>query len=107
MSEALLSILPADMHAGHGGLLFPGRAHERVFCAARGCWPLIVIGGSKKLRGMGRRGGGSGSRDGDWVLMQLVGGQVSLLAYRPNPELDKGTMELNFRSPADLRITRC
>ena len=33
-------------------------AHERVFCAAHSRRPLIVIGGSKELRGMDRRGGG-------------------------------------------------
>jgi hypothetical protein len=36
----------------------PWRAHERVFCAAHSCRPLIVIGGSNELRGMDRRGGG-------------------------------------------------
>jgi len=49
---------PPYMHAGHGGLLLPGGAHERVFCAPHSCRPLIVIGGSKELRGMDRRGGG-------------------------------------------------
>ena len=45
------------MHAGHGGLLLPpGGAHERLFCAAHSCRPLIVIGGSKELRGMDRPG---------------------------------------------------
>jgi hypothetical protein len=29
-----------------------------VFCAAHNCRPLIVIGGSKELRGMDRQGGG-------------------------------------------------
>jgi hypothetical protein len=45
---------PPNMYAGHGGLLLPGGAHERVFCAAHCCRPLIVIGGSKELGGMAR-----------------------------------------------------
>ncbi len=41
-----------------------------------------------------------GSRDGDWVLLQLGGGQLGLLAHPPNPEQDEGRVELNFQAPA-------
>ena len=43
-----------------------------------------------------------GSRDGDWVLIELGGGQISLLAHPPNPDQHEGTVELNFQSRAPL-----
>jgi glyoxalase/bleomycin resistance protein/dioxygenase superfamily protein len=43
-----------------------------------------------------------GSRDGDFVMLQLGGSQLSLLAHPPNPEQDEGRVELNFESAGDL-----
>ncbi len=37
-----------------------------------------------------------GSRDGDWVLLELGGTEIGLLAHPPNPEQGEGTVELNF-----------
>ena len=43
-----------------------------------------------------------GSRDGDFVMLQLGGGQLSLLAHPPNPEQGEGKVELNFQASDDL-----
>lgn len=43
-----------------------------------------------------------GSRDGDFVMLQLGGGQLSLLAHPPNPEQGEGRVELNFEASAGL-----
>lgn len=43
-----------------------------------------------------------GSRDGDWVLIDIGGGQISLLAHPPNPEQHEGTVELNFETVGPL-----
>ena len=31
-----------------------------------------------------------GSRDGDWVMMRIAGGELGLLAHAPNPDQDAG-----------------
>jgi membrane protein len=43
-----------------------------------------------------------GSRDGDWVLMDIGGGEISLLAHPPNPEQREGRVELNFQAAGPL-----
>lgn len=43
-----------------------------------------------------------GSRDGDFVLLQVGGSQLSLLAHPPNPEQGEGKVELNFEASGDL-----
>jgi len=43
-----------------------------------------------------------GSRDGDWVLLRLAGGQIGLLAHPPNPDQNEGTVELNFEATEPL-----
>ncbi len=43
-----------------------------------------------------------GSRDGDWVLMRLAGGEISLLAHPPNPGQDEGPAEPNFQAAPPL-----
>ncbi len=43
-----------------------------------------------------------GSRDGDFVMLQLGGGQLSLLAHPPNPDQGEGKVELNFEASDDL-----
>ena len=37
-----------------------------------------------------------GSRDGDFVMMQIGPSRLGLLAHPPNPEQDEGLVELNF-----------
>jgi predicted enzyme related to lactoylglutathione lyase len=43
-----------------------------------------------------------GSRDGDWVLLRVAGGEIGLLAHPPNPEQNEGTVELSFEATAPL-----
>lgn len=43
-----------------------------------------------------------GSRDGDFVLLQIGDGQLALLAHPPNPEQNEGLVELNFETAEDL-----
>ena len=45
-----------------------------------------------------------GSRDGDFVMMQIGPARLGLLAHPPNPEQNEGTVELNFETgePLDL-----
>jgi catechol 2,3-dioxygenase-like lactoylglutathione lyase family enzyme len=43
-----------------------------------------------------------GSREGDWVLMGIGGGEISLLAHPPNPEQHEGKVELNFQAAGPL-----
>jgi catechol 2,3-dioxygenase-like lactoylglutathione lyase family enzyme len=43
-----------------------------------------------------------GSRDGDWTLITVGGGQLGLLAHPPNPDQDEGVVELNFQYEGDL-----
>lgn len=43
-----------------------------------------------------------GSRDGDFVMLSLGGGQLSLLAHPANPEQDEGQVELNFETTGPL-----
>lgn len=43
-----------------------------------------------------------GSRDGDWALLRVAGGQIGLLAHPPNPEQNEGIVELNFESDEPL-----
>ncbi|HYY12753.1 MAG TPA: VOC family protein [Kineosporiaceae bacterium] len=43
-----------------------------------------------------------GSRDGDWVLLEVGGAQIGLLAHPPNPEQGEGTVELNFEYTGSL-----
>jgi predicted enzyme related to lactoylglutathione lyase len=43
-----------------------------------------------------------GSRDGDWVLLRVAGGEIGLLAHPPNPEQNEGTVELSFQATAPL-----
>jgi len=43
-----------------------------------------------------------GSRDGDWVLMQIGGTELGLLAHPPNPEQNEGAVELNFTCTGQL-----
>jgi len=38
-----------------------------------------------------------GSRDADWALLRLGGGELGLLAHPPNPDQDEGAVELNFQ----------
>jgi predicted enzyme related to lactoylglutathione lyase len=38
----------------------------------------------------------NGSRDGDWVLLELGGAEIGLLAHPPNPEQGEGAVELNL-----------
>jgi len=44
----------------------------------------------------------NGSRDGDFALLELNGGKLSLLAHPPNPAQDEGRVELNFVSSGPL-----
>ena len=43
-----------------------------------------------------------GSRDGDWVLLNLGDARIGLLAHPPNPEQNEGTVELNFEATEPL-----
>lgn len=43
-----------------------------------------------------------GSRDGDFVMLKVGGGQLGLLAHPPNPEQHEGQVELNFETTASL-----
>ena len=43
-----------------------------------------------------------GSRDGDWVLLRVAGGEIGLLVHPPNPEQNEGTVELSFQATAPL-----
>ena len=43
-----------------------------------------------------------GSRDGDWVLLDLGGAEIGLLGHPPNPEQGEGLVELNLVSAAPL-----
>ncbi|MBV9546931.1 MAG: VOC family protein [Chloroflexi bacterium] len=43
-----------------------------------------------------------GSREGDWVLMDVAGGQLGLLAHPPNPAQHTETVELNFVADSPL-----
>lgn len=43
-----------------------------------------------------------GSRDGDFVMLEIGGSRLSLLAHPPNPEQNEGTVELNFEASEDL-----
>ena len=43
-----------------------------------------------------------GSRDGDFALLRIGSGELSLLAHPPNPEQNEGTVELNFATEEDL-----
>lgn len=43
-----------------------------------------------------------GSRDGDWVLLELAGTRWGLLAHPPNPEQAEGMVELNFEADIPL-----
>lgn len=43
-----------------------------------------------------------GSRDGDFVMLQVGSGELGLLAHPPNPEQNEGTVELNFVTDEDL-----
>jgi hypothetical protein len=45
-----------------------------------------------------------GSRDGDWVLLDLGDAQIGLLAHPPNPEQNEGTVELNFEATEPLEL---
>jgi predicted lactoylglutathione lyase len=43
-----------------------------------------------------------GSRDGDFVMMQIGPARLALLAHPPNPEQDEGLVELNFETGEPL-----
>lgn len=43
-----------------------------------------------------------GSRDGDWVLLDLAGTGIGLLAHPPNPDQGEGTVELNLQATGPL-----
>ena len=43
-----------------------------------------------------------GSKDGDWVLLRVAGGDIGLLAHPPNPEQNEGTVELSFQATVPL-----
>ena len=43
-----------------------------------------------------------GSKDGDWVLLRVAGGDIGLLAHQPNPEQNEGTVELSFQATVPL-----
>ena len=43
-----------------------------------------------------------GSRDGDFVMLAVGEGELSLLAHPPNPEQNEGTVELNFETSSSL-----
>ena len=43
-----------------------------------------------------------GSKDGDWVLLRVTGGEIGLLAHPPNPEQNEGTVELSFQATVPL-----
>jgi predicted enzyme related to lactoylglutathione lyase len=43
-----------------------------------------------------------GSKDGDWVLLRVAGGEIGLLAHPPNPEQNEGTVELSFQATVPL-----
>jgi predicted enzyme related to lactoylglutathione lyase len=43
-----------------------------------------------------------GSKDGDWVLLRVAGGELGLLAHPPNPEQNEGTVELSFQATVPL-----
>ena len=43
-----------------------------------------------------------GSRGGDWVLLDLAGTQIGLLAHPPNPEQGDAAVELNFAAAIPL-----
>ena len=43
-----------------------------------------------------------GSKDGDWVLLRVAGGEIGLLAHPPDPEQNEGTVELSFQATVPL-----
>jgi predicted enzyme related to lactoylglutathione lyase len=43
-----------------------------------------------------------GTKDGDWVLLRVAGGEIGLLAHPPNPEQNEGTVELSFQATVPL-----
>jgi predicted enzyme related to lactoylglutathione lyase len=43
-----------------------------------------------------------GSKDGDWMLLRVAGGEIGLLAHPPNPEQNEGTVELSFQATVPL-----
>ncbi|WP_410589325.1 VOC family protein [Amycolatopsis sp. lyj-23] len=43
-----------------------------------------------------------GSRDGDWVLLELAGSRFGLLGHPPNPQQNEGRVELNFQAEQPL-----
>ncbi len=43
-----------------------------------------------------------GSRDGDFVMMQIGPARLALLAHPPNPEQNEGLVELNFETGEPL-----
>ncbi len=45
-----------------------------------------------------------GSRDGDFVMMQIGQARLALLAHPPNPEQNEGLVELNFQTGESLDI---
>ncbi|MDQ2812452.1 MAG: VOC family protein [Actinomycetota bacterium] len=45
-----------------------------------------------------------GSRDGDFVMMQIGSSRLGLLAHPPNPEQNEGLVELNFDTGEPLDV---
>ena len=45
-----------------------------------------------------------GSRDGDFVMMQIGQARLALLAHPPNPEQNEGLVELNFETSEPLHL---
>ena len=45
-----------------------------------------------------------GSRDGDFVMMQIGQARLGLLAHPPNPEQNEGAVELNFETSEPLDV---
>lgn len=45
-----------------------------------------------------------GSRDGDFAMLRVGSGELTLLAHPPNPEQNEGTVELNFTTEDDLSL---
>lgn len=43
-----------------------------------------------------------GSRDGDFVMLEIGGSRLSLLAHPPNPAQGEGSVELNFEAASGL-----
>ena len=81
--EAGLAAPRSSTGTTESGLQLQPMVHVDDMSAAVGFWEQL----GAEVR--------QGSRDGDWVLLAVGGGEISLLAHPPNPEQGEGQVELN------------